>query len=126
MPKETPFLIAQFPHFSPESNTVDTTGLSEIIKNAFLLSMDNRLSDSKQGQLSANARALRIQLQQLLGKIFDAGTAELDTANATLKTVNKQLKEALAAIEKVAKAIEQMGALVKQLDTLLNIIGIVL
>ncbi|MGQ3179859.1 MAG: hypothetical protein ACT6SC_19895 [Blastomonas fulva] len=112
------------PTFSEDERTVDTTALSEIIKDAFLLSMDNRLSDSQQGQLSASARVLRIQLQPLLGRIFDAGAVELNTANAKLKAVNKKLKEAQAAIEKVADTIEQMGALVKQLDTLLDIVGI--
>ena len=116
------FLVRDDTSFSEGKQAADTDALAEIIDTAFLLSMDNRLSDREQDQLADNAVALRIRLIALLSKEFDTGTAELNTANATLKTVNKKLKAAQAEIEEVADTIEQMGALVKQLDTLLNIV----
>lgn len=123
---KTAYKIANFDNFDEAVHTVDTTALAEVIKDAFLLAMDDRLTESQQGQLAANARALRVQLQQVLGRVITAGTQELDKANATLKQVNKDLKKAQASIEKVADTVEGLGALVKQLDTLLQIAGLVL
>lgn len=101
--------------------TVDTTALSQIVKDAFLLSMDGRVSEGQQGALNAYGVALRAQLRELLGKIFDADADKLRRANTTITAVNAALKKAKADIDKVADTVEQLGKLVSQLDGLLKI-----
>lgn len=112
--------------FAEGDVTVDTTALSEIVKDAFLLSMDGRVSESVQDLLNGHGIALRAQLRDLLGKIFQANTGKLTHANETITAVNVGLKKAKADIDKVADTIEQLGALVGQLDALLKIAGTVI
>ena len=106
--------------------TVDTTKLAEAAKDAFLLSMDGRVSESLQGLLNAHGIALRLQLRDLLGKVFDGNADLLRRANDTIAKVNADLKKAKADIDKVADTVEQLGSLVSQLDVLLKILGVVL
>ena len=112
------------PEFSEAGATVDTTQLSEIVKNTFLLSLDGRLSEAERGNLYAKGVTLRDQLRALLGKVFDEGAAELRSANQKITQVNADLQAAKQDINRVAEFVGNLAELVSQLNGLLQIVGI--
>jgi hypothetical protein len=123
MPKRRELDLASF---NAASQTIDTAKLAEVVQDAFLMSMDGRLSEAVQGSYYANGVTLRAQLRELLIEVFEADTPELLRANATIKQVNTKLKAVKAQIDQAAKVLEDLGALVAQLDKLLQIVDIAL
>lgn len=106
--------------------TIEAGELAEIVKSCFLLSMDLRLSEGARGLLKSTGSQLRLQLRNLLDKVFEDGTTELMKANNSIKDLNVRLKQAKKDLDKVADTIEGLGALTKQLDDLFKIAGLLI
>jgi peptidoglycan hydrolase CwlO-like protein len=109
--------------FDRAETTADTTTLAEAVRSTFMLSMDARLSLGQRSVLNVLGGRLRDQLRDLLGQIFDAGTAVLSTANRQIREVNTELTAAKADIDKVADTIESIGKLAASLDKLISLVG---
>lgn len=112
--------------FDESEVTIEAGELAEIVRSCFLLSLDLRLSEGMRGLLRATGSQLRLQLRDLLDKVFDGGTADLAKANDAIKDLNARLKRAKSALDRVAATVEGLGALTKQLDDLLKIAGMVI
>ena len=106
--------------------TVEVAELADLTKRCFLFSMDLRLDKNLRGILRSMGGQFRLQLRDLINKVFDENTEELNNANQLIKSLNQELKDAKQSIDKVTDTIGGLGELASQLDELLKIVGIII
>jgi len=98
---------------------VDSTTLTQVITNAFNLSMDGRLSTAQQMQFNNLGKRLRGDLLDLLSSYFNDGTQAVLNANAQLAAVNTQIQQATNDLANIATVVQNVANLAGVLDGLL-------
>lgn len=103
------------------TESINTTELSEIITICFNLSMTIGLDEQLRTDFLVAGKRLRGTLVNLLSARFDGSTGEFREAAANLTVINKRLKNVLQDIEKAAQLVEDIAGLIGQLDGLLKL-----
>jgi ABC-type transporter Mla subunit MlaD len=98
----------------------DNQELVKCIEACLDLSMDERLTQTRQNEMLALGKRLRGSLVNLLTAEFPDSLKQVEQANKQLQQVNQDLADRSQAIEQIADTISKLSQVVKVLDGLLK------